>query len=206
MHLPTADSGFDLMQSEIQCCFSKDNWWQQYVYKHGNFIIKPPRGCAPASRSTSTASRGSSYTGKLQRERRWVCVYVDLDDSAALCASTRDDPLQTFGKKTRCHVFLPSDLALLAGAHYWGGWMAVQWVAGKIRHDPQISGADMKAPRHQERRKRGEEAELSTASNGEHTGLHNLRLMRKQALINLTRFSTVGFALTECFLLLLIIK
>lgn len=78
-------------------------------------------------------------------------------------------------------------------------------LAIKSRHDPQITGANMKAHSYQG----GGEGEggwdvparvaLSTNLNVNCAGLHNLRLMRKQQQINLPRFIPHGFAPLECF-------
>ncbi len=69
---------------------------------------------------------------------------------------------------------------------------AVESAAMKCRQDPLIVGANMKALSYEERERgwrcKNERTELSTNSNVNCTGLHNLRLMRKQRQIKSPSF------------------
>lgn len=165
--------------------------------------MKPyPEAEVEAAQVTAVSARGS-YTSEIQCvcEDGWVSVYTDLGGFVAWCASQRththtqrwwNDPVQTHRASTwkrndismcLCHLTLSAHQDSLQRK------AAVEWVAMKSRHDPQIVGEQHESTplvgRGRGRRGRGwyrksEQRELSTNWNGNWSSLHNLRLMRKQ--------------------------
>lgn len=139
----------------------------------------------------------------------WVSVYTDLGGFVAWCASIHPHNTHTHPKMVKWSSantqrastwkrndisMCPCHLTLSAYQNSLQRKAAVGWVAMKSRHDPQIVGANMKALRKREgggraRCCKSERMELSTNWNGSRTGLHNLRLTRKQQRMKPPSFS-----------------